>query len=295
MTSPSPVLDLVCCSRLSGIVDIGANLIDGDPPYKQMLESGLCTVTGFEPQTNALAELHRRQGPLETYLPHAVGDGETHRLRVTRASGMTSLLSPDPQRLALFNGLPVWGSVIYEIELPTYRLDDIDAVAEFDLLKIDIQGGELMAFRNGRRKLADAVAVQTEVSFVPVYENQPVFGDVDLELRQQGFLPHAFHQIKRWGIAPTVFGGDVRQGQNQLMEADMVYVRDITYPERFTDEQLSHLAMIAFHVYGSIDLALFCIHQLSQRGRTPSDAVQRFLARLDGEDSAGHPADLRGD
>jgi FkbM family methyltransferase len=276
----SPVSDLVCCSRLTAVVDIGANPFEGDPPYKEMLESGLCTVTGFEPQPDALAELHRRKGPLETYLPNAVGDGETRCLMVTRATGMTSLLRPDARRLALFNGFTQYGAVIDEVEVSTDRLDDIDEVGEFDLLKIDIQGGELMTFQNGRRKLANAVAVQTEVSFVPLYEHQPVFGQVDLELRSHGFLPHSFPEVKAWAIAPTVFNGDFRMGQNQLLEADAVYVRDIAYPDRLTDEQLSQLAMIAFHVYGSIDLALFCVLQLSDRGRTSADAGQRFLDRV---------------
>ncbi|MGA7055020.1 MAG: FkbM family methyltransferase [Mycobacterium sp.] len=276
----SPVSDLVCCSRLTAVVDIGANPVDGDPPYKEMLESGLCTVTGFEPQPDALAELHHRKGPFETYLPNAVGDGETRCLMVTRATGMTSLLRPDARRLALFNGFTQYGAVIDEVEVSTDRLDDIDEVGEFDLLKIDIQGSELMTFQNGRRKLADAVAVQTEVSFVPLYEHQPVFGQVDLELRSQGFLPHSIPEVKRWPIAPTVFDGDFRIGQNQLVEADIVYVRDIAYPERLTDEQLSQLAMIAFHVYGSIDLALFCVLQLSRRGRTSADAGERFLDRV---------------
>jgi FkbM family methyltransferase len=256
--------------------------VDGHPPpYQEMLQSGLCTVTGFEPQPDALAELHRQKGPLETYLPHFVGDGKTHRLMVTaRESGMTSLLRPDAKRLALFNGFTEWGTIIDEIEVATHRLDDIDELGKFDLLKIDIQGGELMTFQNGRHKLADAVAVQTEVSFVPLYEDQPVFGQVDLELRSQGFLPHSFPEVKRWAIAPTVFGGDFRIGRNQLLEADIVYVRDIAYPERLTDEQLSHLAMIAFHVYGSIDLALFCLLQLSHRGRASADVVARFLDRV---------------
>jgi FkbM family methyltransferase len=276
----SPVSDVVCCSRLTAVVDIGANPFEGDPPYKEMLESGLCTVTGFEPQPDALAELHRRKGPLETYLPNAVGDGETRCLMVTRATGMTSLLRPDARRLALFNGFTQYGAVIDEVEVSTDRLDDIDEVGEFDLLKIDIQGGELMTFQNGRRKLANAVAVQTEVSFVPLYEHQPVFGQVDLELRSHGFLPHSFPEVKAWAIAPTVFNGDFRMGQNQLLEADAVYVRDIAYPDRLTDEQLSQLAMIAFHVYGSIDLALFCVLQLSHRGHTSADAGQRFLDRV---------------
>ena len=277
--SASPVRDLVCCSRLSSVLDIGANPIDGDPPYKAMLESGLCTVTGFEPQGDALAELQRRKGPLENYLPHAVGDGESHRLKITQASGMTSLLTPDPKRLRLFNGFPEWGKVIDEVDVQTHRLDEIDAVPDFDLLKIDIQGGELMVFQNAREKLKNAVAIQTEVSFVPLYEGQPTFGDVDQELRRQGFLPHSFPAIKRWAIAPTIFGGDFRRGGNQLLEADIVYVRDIAYPERMTTEQLSQLAMIACHVYGSIDLALFCITELSRRGQASADAGVLFLQR----------------
>jgi len=50
--------------RLTAVVDIGANPIDGDPPYHEMLRKGLCTVTGFEPQPDALASLLQRKGPL---------------------------------------------------------------------------------------------------------------------------------------------------------------------------------------------------------------------------------------
>lgn len=278
--SVSPVLDLVCCSRLTGVVDIGANPVEGEPPYKPMLDAKLCTVVGFEPQQDAFAELLQRRGPLETYLPYAVGDGGTHRLTIASASGMSSVFRPDPKRLALFNGFTHWGATTDEVEIATHRLDDIEEIGEFDLLSIDIQGGELMTFHHGRDKLRHAVAVQTEVSFVPLYENQPVFGQVDLELRSQGFLPHSFHAVKRWAIAPTIFGGDFRVGQNQLLEADIVYVRDIAYPERLTDEQLSHLAMVAFHVYGSVDLAHYCILQLSHRGRTSPQAGAQFLERV---------------
>ena len=42
--------DLLGPARLTSVVDIGANPVDGDPPYKPMLEKRLCRVTGFEPQ-----------------------------------------------------------------------------------------------------------------------------------------------------------------------------------------------------------------------------------------------------
>jgi len=103
---------------------------------------------------------------------------------------MTSLLTPDENQLRLFNAFPDWGSVVEEVDVKTHRLDDLD-IDEFDLLKIDVQGAELMVFQNGRERLRDAVAVHTDVSFVPLYVGQPTFGEVDVELRSQGFVPHS--------------------------------------------------------------------------------------------------------
>ncbi|MCJ0868853.1 FkbM family methyltransferase [Streptomyces sp. AP-93] len=276
----SPLLDLVQPTRPTHVVDVGANPIDGDPPYRGMLEAGLCTVTGFEPQPDALETLQRRKGPYETYLPHALGDGGTHTLCVATSSGMTSLFRPDANRLGLFNGFSEWGRIREEVRVSTRRLDDVEAVGAFDLLKIDIQGAELMVFQGAREKLAEAVAVHTEVSFVPLYENQPVFGDVDQELRGQGFIPHAFAAIKRWPIAPVVFGGDFRTARHQLLEADVVYVRDFGHPESMTDEQLRQLALVAHHVYDSTDLAYYCLNQLSMRNLAAPDAPNRYLAAL---------------
>src|SRR5271168_1816160 len=276
MTSPLLLRDLVRCSRPTSVLDIGANLVDGDPPYQRMLDDGLCTVTGFEPQQRALAELEQRKGPMERYLPHVVGDGQTHRLKITRAEGMTSLLTPDVNQLRLFTGFPEWGSVVEELDVQTHRLDDLD-IDDFDLLKIDVQGAELMVFQNGRERLRNAVAVQTEVSFVPLYLGQPTFGEVDVELRAQGFVPHSMPDLKRWAITPTMFGENIYNPGNQLLEADIVYVRNIAHPEQMTSEQLAHLTMIAFHIYGSIDLAVFCLIELRQRGRAPEDAVEQLM------------------
>ena len=276
VTSALLLRDLVRCSRPTGVLDIGAAPIDGRPPYKEMLDYGLCTVTGFEPRPDALEKLEQRKGPLERYLPHVVGDGREHRLKITKAEGMTSLLTPDENQLRLFNGFPDWGSVVEELEVQTHRLDDLD-IDEFDLLKIDIQGAELMVFQHGRERLRNAVAVQTEVSFVPLYRDQPTFGDVDRELRSQGFSPHSMPALKKWAIAPTVFNGDFRIPGNQLLEADYVYVRDLAHTESMSSEQLSHLAMIAFHIYGSVDLAVFCLIELQQRGHAPQGSVERLL------------------
>jgi hypothetical protein len=98
--------DIICkilqLDRLTEIVDIGANPIDGAPPYKSMMDSGLCRITGFEPQEEALAELIAKKGENERYLPYAVGDGKTHVLNICRGSGMTSLFDPDPKSFEIF-------------------------------------------------------------------------------------------------------------------------------------------------------------------------------------------------
>ena len=122
-----------------------------------------------------------------------------------------------------------------------------------DMLKIDVQGYEREVFANGLEKLAQCVVVHTEVSFVPLYRDMPTIGDVDSFLRRCGFIPHTFQDIKKWIIAPCVIGGNPRKPLNQLLEADMVYVRDFRHPEAMTDGQLKHLALISHCVYGSYD------------------------------------------
>lgn len=269
--------DLLAPQRLTDVIDVGANPIDDPPPYTPMLTAGICRVTGFEPQPEALLQLQTADGPNERYLPYAVGDGEVHTLNICRASGMTSLFEPDPDVLRLFQVLEPLSEVVERVALSTHKLDDISEIEHLDFLKIDIQGGELAAFRGGRRKLADAVAIQTEVSFVTLYKNQPSLGDVDLELRSQGFIPHCFAAGKQWPIAPYVFDRDPRLPLNQLLEADMVYVRDFARPDSLSDEQLKHLALIAHHCYSSFDLALRCVMLLEHRQALQSGTQQRYL------------------
>ena len=284
------MLELLQPQRLTEVVDIGANPIDGDPPYKDMLQSGLCRVTGFEPQESALAQLLQAKGNNERYLPYAVGDGKQHTLHICRASGMTSLFEPDKRMLDLFEILAACGEVTEKIPLDTQRLDDISEIEAIDLLKIDIQGGELSVFQNGMRLLGKAICIQTEVSFLPLYKDQPTLGDIDIELRKQGFIPHCAAAIKNWPIAPFASPNNPYQPLNQLLEADLVYVRDFSRPELMDDEQLKHLALIAQFCYGSIDLTMRCIMLLTQRGTLPQDAMESFTSTLAAEIAASQAA-----
>jgi FkbM family methyltransferase len=271
---------LLAPGRLTSIVDVGANPIDGDPPYKAMLAAGLCEITGFEPQAGALTRLEKSKGPRERYLPYALADGTERTLHVCNLEGMASLLVPDPAHLALFNLFPIWGTVKECIPVSTKKLDDIAEITQLDFLKMDVQGAEREVLAHGRAKLKHAVVVQTEVSFVPLYHGQPSFGDMDLALRELGFLPHCVTGTKIWPLSPMVVGNEPNRGIRQLLETDMVYVRDFSRTENMSVEQWKHLALIAHHCYGSYDLVLKAIVSLMELGAVPADANRRYLASL---------------
>jgi FkbM family methyltransferase len=274
------VVDILCPERLTAVVDIGANPIDSDPPYKRMLAKRLCTLVGFEPQADAQLSLNSRKSDLETYLPYAVGDGAPATLKVCQAPGMSSLLTPEPRALDCFPLFSHFGKVIREIPIETRTLDSITEIDALDFLKIDVQGSELAVFRQGSSRLANAVAVQTEVSFMPLYKNQPVFGDIDLALRALGLVPHMFANINKRMILPVHYTDNLYASMNQLLEADIVYVRNFTQPDMMNSEQLKHLALIAHHCYASYDLAANCINQLILRDVIPPGSVEQYLATI---------------
>ncbi|MCC8961262.1 FkbM family methyltransferase [Bradyrhizobium sp. Pear76] len=271
-----PLWALLAPERLTTIVDIGANPVGADLPYQPLLEKRLCRLFGFEPQRAALAELNARKSERETYLPYVVGNGEQARLRECASPGMTSLLEPDRHMLKHFPGFLEWGHVVADSRIETRKLDDITEIDAMDYLKCDVQGSELAIFQSGRRRLADAVIIQTEVSFLPLYKKQPVFGEIDLELRSQGFIPHTLVSIDRRMIWPLV-GATPFAAINQLVEADAVYVRDFTKADDIGTEQLKHLALAAHHCYGSHDLAAICVQHLINRKAVAPEAGSNYL------------------
>jgi FkbM family methyltransferase len=278
--SYSGLVTLLEPAALTRIVDIGANPIDGDPPYKPMLEAGMAKLVGFEVQSDALAKLQELKGPNVTYLPYAIGDGASHTLKVCRSSGLASLLEPDQAVFSHFEVLAPMAEVIQRLPIQTRRLDDVEEIEGIDFLKMDVQGFELAVLQNGRSKLENAIAVQTEVSFLCLYEGQPALGEIDIEMRAQGFIPHCFTGVKQWIIAPTVVNGDPRMPLNQLLEADIVYVKDFTRPENLTDEQLKQLCLVSHICYKSWDLANRCIYLLEQRGAIPENSQARYFESL---------------
>ncbi len=262
------------------ITDIGARSITGNdpPPYVKLLQAGDADIVGFEPDAQALAALNQAKGPHEIYLPYAVADGQQHTLYTCVAPGMTSLLKPNPAVLNLFHSFPAWGSVLSTEEIDTVRLDDVDETVGTDMIKIDIQGGELMAFHHAQNRLKDVLIIHTEVEFLQMYIDQPLFSEVEIFLRSRGFVFHRFFPLISRTFVPVSKNGNIYEGISQLCWADAVFVRDMTCLNMINDEQLLKLAMILHECYESADLAHYYLLEFDRRNGT--ETAHRYLSSL---------------
>jgi FkbM family methyltransferase len=286
-TSRAALYELLAPARLTALVDVGAAEV-GTPAYRPLIELAIATLVGFEPQPELFAQLAARKRANETYLPYALGDGGTHTLHICAHAPMSSFLKPDTRQLHQFLPMSQWGQVVARREMATKRLDDVAEIGAIDFLKIDVQGFELTVLQNGRSKLAGAVAVQAEVPFVTTYENQPTLGDIDLELRAQGFVPHMFVELMTRMLAPMLPPAGTWRGINQLHEGDLLYVRDFARAEHLSDEQLKHTALLAHYCFRSYDLAYRAIYLLVERGSLAADAPQEYFAMI--RAAAGGPS-----
>lgn len=261
------------------VIDVGANPIGGDAPWRVLLEAGCATLTGFEPQPEALAALDARKSAAETYHPVALGAGGAAVLNLFRHSGFASLF-PGRADTAALVGFGRAMRPAGNLPVMTARLDDLAGIAPADYLKIDVQGAELDIISGGRVTLGQAVLVQTEMRFLPLYVGEPGFGALDGELRAQGFMFHDFAFLKR---APIVSGAQGRlrpAASRQVVDGDAYYVRDLTTAAGWSVAQLARLALLADAVMDSPTLALFCIEALVARGAAAAGLADDYLATL---------------
>lgn len=266
-------------ARPTTVLDVGANPIN-DCPYAPLLAAGGCNVIGFEPQTEAFDQLQQSKGPNETYHNSAVGDGRTHTLHIYESSGFTSLFRPHMPAARLL-GNRRWARVRERVPLETVALDAVPDLGAFDLLKIDIQGGETLVFDNAIRVMSEAVAVIVELRYMQLYEGEPMLGGVDNSLRRQGFQLHKFLFNKSKSLPHSQIARlHRRRTADQLIDGDAVYLRHPGKIEAYTDDQLMHLALLASSVFQSHSVALFALDELISRGCISEDLPERYVDAL---------------
>jgi FkbM family methyltransferase len=161
-------------------------------------------------------------------------------LYLTREPACGSLYPPDPELIEARKELECTALVsTAEVELTTLDVWAAEAgVHRVDAIKLDTQGSELDILRGAQRLLGSVRALEIEVELNPIYQGQPLFGDVDRFLREHDFvlwrLGHLVHYGLPGGLSqvriedrqffdsqPVTFQG----GGGQLFWAHAFYVR----------------------------------------------------------------------
>lgn len=267
------------------IFDIGA-APEGPERYEPLLAQNLAHLTGFEPNSAALRKLHALNLPRRRYLPQFLGNGGSATFHFTLWPGCSSLYEPDPAAIELFTGmgaLPPDGNYAITITttVQTARLDDIPDLPPCDYLKADVQGAELDILQGASKVLSTATVLELEASFIPLYKKQPLFGDLQVFLRDHGFILHKFIDIGGRPFRPFQVGHNPREPMSQLLFADAVFVRDFTRLDLYTPDQLLKTAAILHLVYHSHDLAHLLLAEFDRRqGTTRAPAFTDALSRL---------------
>jgi FkbM family methyltransferase len=261
------------------VLDVGAAL--GEKPiYQGLVDAKAARISGFEPTQAECDKLNTKYGAPHRFYPTFVGDGRPQTFHQTRLHLTGSLLAPNQALNDKFQALGEFTELIEKHAVETTRLDDVNGLSDVDLFKIDVQGAELMVFEHGPRVLSETLLIQTEVEFVPLYEDQPLFADVDSHLRRAGFAFHTFLGFGSRAFKPLVKNKQPTAGFRQLLWSDAVYVRDFMRLELLSEAKLKKLALLVHDLYQSVDLCHLVLEELDRRGA--EQWAPRYLQRLTG-------------
>ena len=265
MTTPPRPIDILAFLSGEGltipslkILDVGAMDVGEQEPWTRLVTSGTASLIGFEPNPVECEKLNRSGRANCRFLPHALGDGNPHTLYIGKESMTSSLFPPNPEIMQRFHSLWELCETVGEERLETRRLDDIPEARPGDFLKLDVQGAELMVLEGAPETMRDALAVQTEVNFLPIYKGQALFADVDINLRGHGLSFHTMVGVGSRPYRPLIKDANPNRGFAQVIWSNALYFRDpAQFPElaQTRPEALLKIAILAHELYGAFDFA----------------------------------------
>ncbi len=198
------------------VVDIGAN--DGGFAGDLLDEGYTGRIVSIEPLPDARAALLQRAARWKGWTVGpavAVGDSSGSAVfNVAGNSASSSLMTMS----TLHEDASPGSAIVSAIEVQVRTLDEIwPAIAgesERAYVKIDVQGAEMRVLRGGPFAFRDSVVgLQLEMSIDELYLGQPLWRELDAEIRGLGF--------ELWDIVPGF--RDART--KRLLQFDGVYFR----------------------------------------------------------------------
>jgi len=253
------------------IIEIGALQIDSKKePFYELLEYFPSSrIYGFEIEKEVCDKMNLESLKQITYYPYALGKtNEKRKLYITQHPMCSSLYKPNEDLNKLYNNLEVT-KLIKESEIETISLDffaEKYEVIDIDFIKIDVQGSELDIFQGATKSLQNVLQIVCEVEFIPLYENQPLFGDVCNLLKKNDLIFNKFLDLAGRSLKPIMLNNNPNLA-SQHMWSDAIFIKDIQKLENTSNEKLIKLSLLAC-VYNSYDLSYYILSYYDKKNLT---------------------------
>jgi FkbM family methyltransferase len=204
------------------IFDIGAHHGQTAQKYRSLFPKA--QIISFEPFPDSFGKCEKLSAGLAPMQVHelAISDVPGQRtFHCTSFEPRNSLLPLDESRTDLFP--PEWSKRAGEITVNVTTIDDFcgqQKIDHIDILKMDIQGGELLALQGASGLLAKGAIdlIFLEVSFTEMYEKHPLLFDIYKFVHEQGFALFDLYNIHSGKRNMAIVEGDALFIRKDLLD-----------------------------------------------------------------------------
>lgn len=158
-------------------------------PFRSLYQLEKLELIGIEPDKRECNRLNNLFSDDEfRYIPRAVWNrADKLTLYITKHRGWTSILQPNIELLSRYS---VDDAPVVE-EKKEIMVDTVNNLIcnhdNFDIIKVDVQGGEFQVLKGADIFLKDCILIESEVSFRPFYRNMKLFDDISIYVANFGF------------------------------------------------------------------------------------------------------------
>ncbi len=176
----------IICRDDPFIIDCGSN--HGDLTERFNRQYVRPKIVSFEANPDLAAEQQERFSAFTNIavMNRAIGqDNRPIHFNISNDVNSSSLLIPS-HLSRQYHGHKL--DIAQTVQVNMVRLDDvIDQQQTVDLIKLDLEGYELEAFKGAESVLRRTRVIVVEVQFSPLFQGAPLFSDIDRFLRDRGF------------------------------------------------------------------------------------------------------------
>ncbi|MBD2209701.1 FkbM family methyltransferase [Nostoc linckia FACHB-104] len=213
---PSAILQHITAKQPLSVIDVGASRGEFSESLQQVY--GLNKALLIEPQPSLCTKLKNRfkNSKIIVYECAVAESERIQEMEVLNWDYSSSLLEVrrDIDNVNTLLDLEVNKKIECQVKTLDKILQEIEWYEPIDLLKLDVQGAELMALKGAEKTLRQTKMIFTEVSFSQLYEGAPVFQEIYDYLHGKGF--------KLLTISDGFRGAD-----GDLLQGDALFCRDI--------------------------------------------------------------------